>query len=98
MDSGLKELFLEVEKYVQPILCEKRASSVSKEENTILALQRVHRLNQTIGLLARSNKEKMEEMKSLQNFVNVLTVGLKSDNVQKIRFGLSRTKSLIATL
>ena len=62
MDSGLSELLDEVAKYVQPIINENRQSSFSKEENTILALQRVHRLNQKIGMLARSNKEKTEEM------------------------------------
>ena len=98
MDSGLSELLDEVAKYVQPIINENRQSSFSKEENTILALQRVHRLNQKIGMLARSNKEKTEEMKSLQNFVNSLTIGLKNNNATQIRFGLTRAKNMVTSL
>lgn len=98
MDLGLRALLDEVEKYIQPIIFENQVSTLSKEENRILALQRVHRLNLKIGVLARSNKEKMEDMKSLQNFVNSLTIGLKSNNVPQIRFGLTRAKSLIDSL
>lgn len=98
MDRGLQELLDEVEKYVQPIISENLLSSFSKEENRILALQRVHRLNLKIGMLARSNKEKMEEMKTLQDFVNSLTIGLKSNNVPQMRFGLTRAKNMITSL
>jgi hypothetical protein len=98
LESGLKALFDQVVKYIEPILSRDTDSRLDREENRVLALQNVHRLNQKIGIMARSNSEMMEKMKLLQNFINTITIGLKNDNRQQIEFGLNRARDVVATL
>ncbi len=98
MDSNLKELFAQVEKYIAPIISSEIGSGLSKEENRILALQQINRLNQRIGMLARSNKNDALDMKALQTFVNALTIGVKTNNIPQIKYGISQTRNMIASL
>jgi hypothetical protein len=97
MEASLKELFDQVERYVLPIVSKEVISSLSKDENKVLALQNIHRLNQKIGLLGRSNKEIADEMKTLQTYVNSITIGIRNDNVPQVRYGLSQARNLIAS-
>ena len=70
-------------------------SAYSKDENRVLALQQINRLNQKIGQIARSSKDESGEMKILQTFVNSLTIGVKTDNVPQIKASIARAKSYI---
>ena len=98
IDSTLKELFDQVERYVTPLIASDPESKLSKEENKILALQQINRLNQKIGLIARSNKNEMVDMKALQTFVNSITIGVKNDNVPQIKYGLTQVRNMISSL
>jgi hypothetical protein len=98
MDNTLKELFDQVEKYVSPLITTDPSSSFSKEECRILALQQLNRLNQRIGLIARSSKENMVDMKALQTFVNSITIGVKNDNLPQLKYGLTQVRNMISSL
>jgi hypothetical protein len=98
MEVSLKSLFDQVERYVLPIVSKEVVSPLSKDENRVLALQQIHRLNQKIGLLGRSNKEITDEMKTLQTYVNSMTIGIKHDNIPQISYGLSQARNLIGSL
>jgi len=98
MDNTLKELFDQVEKYVSPLTTNDPSSNFSKEECRILALQQLNRLNQCIGIIARSSKESMVDMKALQTFVNSITIGVKNDNVPQLKYGLTQVRNMIASL
>jgi hypothetical protein len=99
MDSAsLKEIYEKVERYVVPLLGgDVSSSSLSKEENRILALQQINRLNQRIGQIARSNagEDTMTEMKILQRNVNNLTIGVKTDNTAQSKAALATIRSYI---
>ena len=95
MDQTIKEIFLQVEKYVLALLARQSDSSFSKEENRILALQQINRLNHRIGQIARSLKGDSEEMRILQTHINGLTVGVKTDNIPQIKATIARAKSYI---
>ena len=86
-----------MEKYVSPLIAKDPSSSFSKEECKILALQQLNRLNQRIGMIARSSKNNMDEMKALQTFVNSVTIGVKNDNVPQLKYGLTQARNLIAS-
>jgi len=94
LDQTIKEIFAQVERYVAPLV-RSSDSSFSKEENRVLALQQINRLNQKIGQIARSTKDGTGEMRILQTYVNGLTIGVKSDNVAQIHAALARAKSYI---
>lgn len=94
----LKEIFVNVERYVMPLIGSDSPSGFSKEENKILALQNVSRLNQRIGFLAREHVAELGEMRLLQTYVNSLTLGLKTDNVPQMKSALSSVRNLLKTL
>jgi len=94
LDPALKEIFGQVERYVSPLV-RSSDSSLSKDENRILALQQINRLNQRIGQIARSSKDGTGEMRILQTYVNGLTIGVKSNNVPQIQATMARAKSYI---
>ena len=98
IDGALKELFEQVERCVSPLIGSNPDSKFSKEENKILALQQLNRLNQRIGMIARANKNDFENMKALQTFVNSITSGVKNDNVPQIKYGLTQARNLIVSL
>ena len=91
-------LLREVEKYVTPIIAPDQSSTLSREENQILALQSIQRINKRIGMLARTVKESAPDMKLLQTFVNSMTIGIKSSNIPQVKYGLSQARNLIQTL
>ncbi len=95
MDQTITEIFAQVEKYVLPVVAGHSDTSFSKEENRILALQQINRLNHRIGQIARSSKDEYGEMRILQTYINGLTVGLKTDNVPQIKATIARAKSYI---
>jgi hypothetical protein len=97
-DNSLRELFAQVERYVAPLVLSNPENTFSKEENRILALQQINRLNQKIGMIARSSKSDMVDMKALQTFVSSITIGVKSDNVPQIKYGLTQARYMISTL
>ncbi|MGI0092382.1 MAG: hypothetical protein ACREBS_11810 [Nitrososphaerales archaeon] len=98
MEISLKSIFEQVEKYVDPLLGSDSPNRFSRDENRILALQQINRLNQRIGMIARSNKEAAAEMKTLQTFINNLTIGVKNDSAQHIRFALDQARNQIASI
>jgi len=98
MESGLKDIFVQVEKYVMPIVSNDPSSPLSKDETRILALQHINRLNQKIGQLARGSKDNAGQLKILQTYVNRLTIGVKNDNIPQIRSSLTSARSLIDTV
>ncbi len=95
MDQSIKEIFAQVEKYVLPLLARQVENSLSKEENRILALQQINRLNNRIGQIARASKDGSGEMRILQTYINGLTIGVKTDNVSQIRTTMARARSYI---
>ena len=97
-ENALEDLFDQVERYVVPLITNRSENKLSKEENKILAFQKLNRLNQRIGMIARSNKNDMSDMKTLQTFVNSITIGVKHDNIPQIKYGLVQTRSMISFL
>ncbi|MHB8567011.1 MAG: hypothetical protein ACYC7D_02670 [Nitrososphaerales archaeon] len=97
-DYNLKELFANVERYAFPLTGRDSQSSLSKDENRILALQNVNRLNQRMGFLVREQMAELGEMRLLQTFVNSLTLGLKTDNVLQIKSALTSVRNVLKTL
>jgi hypothetical protein len=95
IDGVLKDLFRQVERYVSPITQSDSGSNFSKDENKILALQQLTRLNQRIGLIARTTKDELENMKLLQTYVNSITSGVKNDNLPQIRYGMTQARNMI---
>lgn len=96
MNSQLKELFGAVERYVLPLIGGGSSSGLSKEENTVLALQNVHRLNVHIGMLARSTKDdESGNLRILQTYVNNLTIALKNENVPMMKGALASARNMI---
>jgi hypothetical protein len=95
VDQTIKEIFAQVEKYVLPVLARHPDTSFSKEENRILALQQINRLNHRIGQIARSSKDEYGEMRILQTYINGLTAGLKTDNAPQIKATIARAKSYV---
>ena len=97
--AALRDLFLEVEKYVSPLINQNSATSgqLSREENRILALQQINRLNQRIGQLARASQTTMQDYIIVQKLVNNLTVGVKSDNVPQMKYALSSLRNYVSS-
>jgi len=95
LDAVVKEIFSQVERYINPLIAGQSETSFSKEENRILALQQINRLNHRIGQIARTSKDESGEMKILQTFINGLTKGVKTDNVPQIRTTIARARSYI---
>ena len=95
MDATLKDIFSQVERYVLPLIGSYQGTSFSKDENQVLALQQINRLNQRIGQIARSSKSNVGEMKILQTYINGLTIGVKTENIPQIRATMARAKSFI---
>ncbi len=95
MDQAIRDIFSQVERYLSPIVAGRPDTSLSKEENRILALQQINRLNQRIGQIARSSKDDSGEMKILQTCINGLTVAVKTNNIPMIRATIARARSYI---
>lgn len=98
IDGALKELFEQVERYVSPLTVSTHDGHFSREESKILAMQQLNRLNQRIGMIARTNKSEFVDMKALQTFVNSITAGVKNDNIPQIKYGLIQARNMISTL
>jgi hypothetical protein len=94
----LKEIFVDLERYVMPLIGGDSPFGLSKKENEVLALQSINRLNQRIGFLARTNSALAENMRILQTYVNNLTIGLKSDNITQMKAALSSVRNTIISL
>ncbi len=96
-DQQLRDIYAVIERYAVPLLGRERTSSegLSKEENRILALQNVNRLNQRIGFLAREKVTNSGDMRILQTYVNSLTIGLKSDNTAQMKAALSNIRNFL---
>jgi hypothetical protein len=95
LDQTIKEIFSQVEKYTLPLIVCQSDNLLSKEENRVLALQQINRLNHRIGQIARSSKDDFGEMRILQTYINGLTSGLKTDNQPQIKATMLRAKSYI---
>lgn len=98
MENELRILFTEVERHAIPLVSNDPSGRLSKEESRVLALQAIHRLNQRIGFLVRTNSNTAGEMRLLQTFVNNLTLGIKNDNSQMVRSALSSVRNIISTI
>lgn len=98
MGTGLREILSEVERYLSPMLVADASNRFSREENRILVLQQINRLNQRIGQLARTSKENMPNMKTLQTQVNNLTIGVKNDNIIQMKRSLTLVKNIVESL
>jgi hypothetical protein len=98
LDPQIKELFNTVERYVMPLIGGDSLSGFSKQENKVLALQNINRLNITLGRIARSTKDESGNLHLLQMYVNNLTVALKNDNVPMIRSSISSSRNIIREL
>ena|SRR5579871_3960662 len=98
METGIKEIFEQVEKYLYPLISQELSATLSKDESRVLALQNINRLNHRTGQIARSSKVDTTNMKILQTLVNRLTVGVKTDNVPQIRGSLALVRGYIETL
>jgi hypothetical protein len=96
LDKGLRELFDTVERYANPLLGRSMEStSFSAEENKVLALQNVNRLNIKIGKMARSKKDETGNLHLLQMYVNNLTVGIKNNNTQLMKSAIASARNII---
>ncbi len=80
-----------------PLIGSDSPHGLSKEENRILALQNINRLNQTIGQLVRSGQSSPIDMKVLQTQVNNLTIGVKYDNAAQMKIALTQVRNLVTT-
>ena len=98
MDTGLSEILSEVERCLLPILRVEGSNQFSKEENRILVLQQINRLNQRIGQIGRTSKEQMPKMKALQAQVNNLTIGVKNDNTLQMKNSLTIVKNVVESI
>lgn len=98
METNLGEILSQVERYLGSLMNSSSSGQFSKEENRILVLQQINRLNQRIGQLARSSKELMPGMKTLQTHVNNLTIGVKNDNVAQMKHAFTLVKNLVDSL
>jgi hypothetical protein len=98
LDSQIKELFNNVERYVMPLISPNKPSSFSNQENKVLALQSINRLNIYLGRKARSTKDESGNLHILQMYVNNLTVALKNDNIPLIRSSISSSRNMIREL
>ena len=72
--------------------------NLSKEENRVLALQNIHRLNNRVGQIARSSKEESGEMRILQMYVNNLTIALKNENMPMMKGAIASARNVIKEL
>ena len=99
MDQALKDIYIQIERYSVPLVSSSEGSehNFSKDENRILALQQINRLNQRLGQIARTRKEKLSEMTALQVYVNNLTMGVKNDNPIQIRSALASVRNYLFT-
>lgn len=98
MEASLKEMFIQVERYVMPLINSESQIGFSNDEIRILALQHINRLNQRIGQIARSSKDRMTDMKALQTYINNLTIGVKNNNVPQMRSALRSASGFIDSL
>lgn len=99
MEQGLKELFDAVERYVNPLLGRaQEVTALSTQENKVLALQNVNRLNINLGKIARSKKDETGNLHLLQIYVNNLTVGIKNDNIQMMKSAIASARNIINEL
>ncbi len=98
MEQELKALFAEVERHVMPLVSPETGSRFSKDESRVLALQGIHRLNQRIGFLVRSDSSEIGEMRLLQTYVNNLTIGVKNDNPAVMRASLNSVRNIITAI
>ena len=94
----LKDVFVQVEAHVMPLIGGDSPHGLSKDENKVIAFQNVNRLNQRIGFLVRESSENSGVMRILQTYVNSLTIGLKSDNIQQIRSAMTSIRNMINAL
>lgn len=100
MDQEIKDLFNTVERYVNPLLYGRgiESSTLSNQENKVLALQNINRLNIHLGKLARSRKDESGNLHLLQTYVNNLTVGLKNDNIQLMKSAIASARNILNEL
>ena len=80
-----------------PLIGSDSLHGFSKEENRILALQNINRLNQRIGQLVRSGQSVEIDLKALQTHVNNLTVGVKYDNPIQMKNSLVQVRNMMTT-
>ena len=95
MENLLSEIFSQVEKHSMALMGSISTQGLSRDENRILALQNVNRLNQRIGFLAREYNSKMGELRILQTYVNSLTLGIKSDNIPQMKSALFSMRNIL---
>jgi hypothetical protein len=81
-----------------PLISPNKPSSFSNQENKVLALQSINRLNIYLGRKARSTKDESGNLHILQMYVNNLTVALKNDNIPLIRSSISSSRNMIREL
>jgi hypothetical protein len=88
-------MFSNVERYVMPLMGGDSPSGFSNQENKVLALQNINRLNIYLGKLARSKKDETGSLHLLQMYVNNLTVGLKNENIPLMKSSVASTRNII---
>lgn len=88
-------MFSAVERYVRPLIGEDAPTALSNQENKVLALQNVNRLNIHMGKVARSNKDESGNLHLLQMYVNNLTVAIKNDNVPMMKSSIASARNII---
>ncbi len=98
MGTGLTEILSELERCLLPMLQTDGSNQFSKEENRILVLQQINRLNQRIGQIGRTSKDQMPKMKALQAQVNNLTIGVKNDNSLQMKNSLNFVKNMVESI
>jgi hypothetical protein len=95
LDPQIKELFDTVERYVMPLIGGDSPSGFSKQENKVLALQNINRLNISLGKIARLSKDESGNLHILQMYINNLTVALKNDNIPMMKSSIASSRNLI---
>lgn len=95
LDRQIKELFNTVERYVMPLIGGDSPSGFSKQENKVLALQNINRLNISLGKIARSSKDESGNLHILQMYINNLTVALKNDNIPMMKSSIASSRNVI---
>jgi hypothetical protein len=81
-----------------PLINSDSPGRFSKEENRILVLQAINRLNQRIGQLARSGSFVDFDLKALQTYVNNLTIGIKFENVAQMKPAIASIRGMLTGL
>jgi hypothetical protein len=98
LDVEISQEFEALERYIDPLIGSNQYSQLTEQENQVLALQAINRINLRIGRAARCSKDGSDSFRLLQTHVNNVTVALKREDRVLLKHAVASLRGVLREL